>query len=52
MSMFVLEFDFRSDNGPRHVGPFASRAEAFDWAERTIGSGEAEYHAYPLTDPS
>jgi hypothetical protein len=48
---FVLEFDYRSDDGSRHVGPFMSRAEAFSWAERTINGGEASYHAYPLTDP-
>lgn len=48
---FVLEFDYRSDNGPRYVGPFPSREAAFAWAYRTIGSGTASYHAYPLHSP-
>lgn len=48
---FVLEFDYRSDNGPRHVGPFVSRQAAFEWAEREIADGEASYHAYPLVGP-
>lgn len=49
---FVLEFDYRSDDGPRYVGPFPSRGAALAWAYNAIGGGEASYHAYPLTPPN
>lgn len=29
---FVVEFDYRSDDGPDRVGPFRSRAAADRWA--------------------
>lgn len=31
MSAFVIEFDYRSDDGPRLVGPFKSRTDADRW---------------------
>jgi hypothetical protein len=50
VTKYVLEFDYRSDNGPVLVGPFDSRAEAF--AAVPTGEGfEAEYCARPLTPP-
>lgn len=48
---FVLEFDYRTDNGPHHVGPFPSREAAFEWAYTDVGAGSASYHAYPITSP-
>lgn len=51
MSDYVLEFDYRSDNGPHLVGPFPSREAAFEWAYQAVGDGEASYHVSPLDPP-
>lgn len=32
--MFVVQFDYRSDNGPTLCGPFATRAAADKWAAK------------------
>lgn len=32
--MFVIDYEFRSSGGPMLIGPFDSRMEAFDWAEK------------------
>lgn len=46
-TLYVLHFDYRSDNGASLVGPFGSRNEAFAYAA-TIG-GTLEYEAWPIT---
>lgn len=48
---FILIFEYRDVPGPRMVGPFASRAQAFDWAYTYVGSGEATYYAAPFVSP-
>lgn len=30
---WVVEFDWRSDDGPNRVGPFESRAQALSWLD-------------------
>jgi hypothetical protein len=50
VTKYVLEFDYRSDNGPRLVGPFDSREETY--AAVPVGAGfEAEWITRPLTPP-
>ena len=47
---FAVDFDYRSDNGPRLVGPFDSRDQAMIWAEALQGPGwEASYCIVPIT---
>jgi len=49
---FILEFEYRSDNGPLYVGPFDSRDAAFDYARSFAGPGwEASYEAIPIHAP-
>lgn len=31
--LFVVDFDYRSDDGPRLCGPFRTRTSAQEWAE-------------------
>jgi hypothetical protein len=50
MTQYVLEFDYRSDGGPRLVGPFNSREEA--WAAVPVRDGfKAAYCVVPLAAP-
>jgi len=50
VTKYILEFDYRSDNGPVLVGPFDSREEAA--LAVPIGVGfEAEWNTRPLTPP-
>lgn len=49
---WVIEYDYRSDNGPRMVGPFPSRQAAEAWADTLRGPGwEAEFSYCPVTPP-
>lgn len=32
--VFIVQYDYRSDDGPSHVGPFRSRRAANEWADR------------------
>ena len=52
---YVLVFDYRSDGGPRMVGPFPTRAAAFAHADaidiRHLGSLTATFEARSLTAP-
>lgn len=49
---FVLNFDNRSDGGPRFVGPFHSRQDAEDHADSLAGPGwQASFCVVRLTAP-
>ena len=46
---FVIEFDYRSDDGPDRVGPFGSREAAEAHAATLLGHGwSAEYTIMPI----
>jgi hypothetical protein len=50
---FIVEFDYRSDNGPRQVGPFNSREDARLYVQRIAHIGfEAEWNVSPLHPPA
>jgi hypothetical protein len=48
--MFAIEYDYRSDNGPTLVGPFADREEARQWHDRQ-SIADAELSIRPLASP-
>lgn len=49
---YVIEYDSRSDGGPRHVGPFSTRAAATVHVESKARQGwEGVYCIVPLTSP-
>jgi len=49
---FVLEYEYRSDNGPHLVGPFPTRDAAQAHADSLRGPGwEACYSVCPLVSP-
>lgn len=49
--MFAIEFDHRSDGGPRLVGPFETRDAANEHADG-LGLRDASFCVVPLADPS
>lgn len=52
MIMYVLDFDSRSDNGPRLVGPFGTDAAAKRWVTRCMPEGTSyRYDVRPLYVP-
>jgi hypothetical protein len=52
LRMFIVDFDYRSDNGPRLVGPFDTREHAQLWTDGLRGPGwEAEFCIAPLAAP-
>lgn len=52
MSAFILEYEYRSDNGPHLVGPFDTRDAAQAHADTKRGPGwEASYCICPLASP-
>jgi hypothetical protein len=48
--LFVVEFDYRSDDGPRLVGPFRTRKAADEWTSRQL-FGEASWYIARLWMP-
>lgn len=48
--VFALEFDYRSDAGPRLVGPFASRGAAQTYA-LNLNLEESVYSICPMKCP-
>lgn len=47
---FILEYEYRSDNGPQLVGPFTTRDAAQAHADSKRGQGwEATFCICPLT---
>lgn len=52
MSLFVLQYDYRSDNGPDLVGPFPSRERAMEYAASLQCPGwRASFCVAPLEQP-
>lgn len=49
VSGYILDFDYRSDNGPHIVGPFFTREQAFDYAE-SLHLDEASYRCSDSRD--
>ncbi len=47
---WVVEFDYRADNGPRLVGPFSDRPAAWKWLSE-LGL-DSEAMCAPLASPS
>lgn len=48
-TQFVIDYDYRSDSGPRLVGPFPSRSAAEEHADSLRGPGwEALYCISPV----
>lgn len=50
-SVYVVEFDFRSDNGPRLVGPFGSKDEADEYVT-SLNLRVAQWVVAPMTVPN
>ena len=49
---WMIEYDYRSDNGPCHVGPFPSRQAAIEWSRTLMRPGwQAELGFVKLTPP-
>lgn len=49
---YVIEYDSRSDGGPRRVGTFTTRRDAHEHAESKAGPGwTASYCVVPVTSP-
>lgn len=52
MTLHIIEYDHRSDGGPRHVGPFATRSLATAHADAQAREGwTASYCIVPITSP-
>lgn len=47
---FIVEFDYRSDDGPVRVGPFDSREDADAWLE-SLPPMDWECNVAPLAAP-
>lgn len=57
--MWVIDYDHRSDRGPRLVGPFDNPEDAHRYADRqrdksmkATGAWHASYSVVPLYEPS
>lgn len=51
--MWAVEFDYRSDSGPRLVGPFDTREQAQEWTDGLRGPRwEAEFCIAPMAPPT
>lgn len=52
---YLVDFDYRPDNGPRRVGPFDSRLDAELYVQRLAGTvpitETSEWHILPLHSP-
>lgn len=52
VEQWVISYEYRSDNGPRDVGPFPSRKAAEQWANTLLGADwSASFDFVPLTPP-
>ena len=54
---YVLEFDYRSDGGPRLVGPFPDETAASEYVDKAHraskpGTWSATYNIAPLAPPT
>lgn len=58
--MWVVDFEYRNDNGPDLVGPFKSKIEAEEWVSKLTGfdfilnyrelfEGQHANHQHPRT---
>jgi hypothetical protein len=52
MNPVIIEYDYRSDGGPKRIGPFDTRSLATAHADAKAREGwQAAYCIVPLTPP-